>query len=204
MTDTDPRTYAETYLEEAQRALGELDVGPIESLVAALAQLRERHGRLFVVGLGGSAAHASHAAADLRMLCGVQAFCPTDNIAEFTARMNDDGSEETIAGWLIGSCMGAGDGLLVLSVGGGDEQKGISTAIVRAIAVSEEMGAYRWCIVGRDGGLAATKCEIVIRIPVVSWERVTAHTESVCASVWHLAATHPALALRRPKWESTE
>jgi D-sedoheptulose 7-phosphate isomerase len=195
-------SFAESYLAETAAIAGQLDVATIERLATALAGVRERGGRLFVLGVGGSAAHASHAACDFRKLCGFEAYAPTDNVAELTARTNDDGWEDVFASWLRGSRLGGQDALLVFSVGGGDEARKVSENLVRAIDVARGMGASVFGVVGRDGGYVQRTADVSVLVPTVNEERVTAHTEGMCAVVWHLLVSHPALRAATPKWES--
>lgn len=191
------------YLSEAGDILAMIDRAAIDRLAGAIAAVRSRAGRLFVAGLGGSAAHAMHAASDFRMLCDVLATSPTDNIAEFTARMNDYGAHDSIAGWLRTSKLSPADSLLVLSVGGGDEDRDISTPLVRAMDFARAQGADVFAIVGRDGGHAGSVANPAVVIPTVAEARVTPHVEGTCAIVWHLLVSHPALASRPGMWERT-
>ncbi len=195
-------SFSETYLAETAEIVGRLDAGSVERLAAALAAIREGGGRLFVLGVGGSAAHASHAAADFRKLCGLEAYAPTDNVAELTARINDDGWDGSLASWLDGSRLGARDAVLVFSVGGGSEERGVSVNLVRALETARRVGAKIFGVVGRDGGYTSTVADESVVIPVVSDDRVTPHTEGMCAVVWHLLVSHPALQAATAKWES--
>ena len=195
-------SFAECYLAETAAIAAQLDAEAIERMAVELAAVRDRGGRLFVLGVGGSAAHASHAACDFRKLCGFEAYAPTDNIAELTARTNDDGWEDVFAAWLEGSRLEARDGVLVFSVGGGDAERGVSANLVRAIDLAREAGAKTFGVVGRDGGYVGRTADVCIVVPTVNEERVTAHTEGMCAVVWHLLVSHPALLAATPKWES--
>jgi len=195
-------SFSETYLAETAEIVGRLDAGSVERLAEALAAIREGGGRLFVLGVGGSAAHASHAAADFRKLCGLEAYAPTDNVAELTARINDDGWDGALASWLDGSRLGASDAVLVFSVGGGSEERGVSVNLVRALETARRVGAKIFGVVGRDGGYTSTVADESVVIPVVSDDRVTPHTEGMCAVVWHLLVSHPALQAATAKWES--
>ncbi len=195
-------SFSETYLAETAEIVGRLDAGSVERLAGALAAIREGGGRLFVLGVGGSAAHASHAAADFRKLCGLEAYAPTDNVAELTARINDDGWDGALASWLDGSRLGASDAVLVFSVGGGSEERGVSVNLVRALETARRVGAKIFGVVGRDGGYTSTVADESVVIPVVSDDRVTPHTEGMCAVVWHLLVSHPALQAATAKWES--
>jgi D-sedoheptulose 7-phosphate isomerase len=177
-------------------------VQAVERLATALAVVREDGGRLFILGVGGSAAHASHAACDFRKLCGLEAYAPTDNVAELTARANDDGWETVFASWLEGSRLDRRDAVLVFSVGGGNEESGVSVNLVRALEIAHRAGARVFGIVGRDGGHTRAVADECILIPVASEDRITAHTEGMCAVIWHLLVSHPKLQAATPKWES--
>jgi D-sedoheptulose 7-phosphate isomerase len=190
------------YLEDARRALGRIDAAAIERMVAVLASLREQGGRLFVLGVGGGAANASHLVGDFRTVCGLEAYAPSDNAAELTARTNDEGWESAYAEWLRGSRLHAGDVVLVLSVGGGDAERSVSANLVRALEHAQRVGARICGIVGRLGGYTAQVAEACVVVPTVDRDAVTAHTEALQAVVWHLMATHPALRQRPMKWES--
>lgn len=195
-------SFAETYLAETATIVAQIDAAVIERLATALASVRDSGGRLFVLGVGGSAAHASHAAGDFRKLCGLEAYAPTDNVAELTARVNDEGWEGVFAAWLEGSRLGARDAVLVFSVGGGSEEHGVSVNLVRALEAARRVGAQVFGVVGRDGGYTRTVANECVLIPVASGDRVTPHTEGMCAVVWHLLVSHPALRANAAKWES--
>jgi D-sedoheptulose 7-phosphate isomerase len=195
-------TFTETYLEETAQIVAALDTAAIDRVADAIAEVRERGGRLFVLGVGGSAAHASHAVCDFRKLCGIEAYAPTDNAAELTARTNDEGWETVFASWLAGARLEARDGVLVFSVGGGSVEQGVSANLVRAIDAARAAGATVLGIVGRDGGHTREAADACILVPVVHDDRVTPHTEGICAVLWHLLVSHPALARATPKWES--
>lgn len=196
------RSYAERYLSEAREILEGLDALVLESMAEALASLRERGGRLFFLGVGGGAAHASHAVNDFRKLAGIEAYSPADNVSELTARTNDEGWDSTFAEYLRGSRLGPRDGVFVFSVGGGSLERGISGNIVRALELAREVGAGIFGVVGRDGGYTAQVADHCIVVPTVDAERVTPHTESFQAVVWHLLVTHPRLQRHGMKWES--
>ncbi len=183
-------------------SLEALDRGAIEQVAAGLRDVRDRGGRLFILGVGGSAAHASHAVNDFRKLCGFEAYCPTDNVSELTARTNDDGFDETFSAWLRGSRISARDAVLVYSVGGGDRERGVSTNIVRALEVAADVGAGVFGIVGRDGGHTARVADAAVIVPPLFSERITPHTEGLCAVIWHLLVSHPLLQAETAKWES--
>jgi D-sedoheptulose 7-phosphate isomerase len=195
-------TFAESYLRETQRILGALDADRIEAVARDLAAVRDRGGRLFVLGVGGSAGHAGHAVNDFRKLCGFEAYAPTDNVSELTARTNDEGWDSVFSAWLEGSRLSAEDALLVLSVGGGDVALNVSPNIVRAIELAQKLGAGVHGIVGRDGGYTAVAATSCVVIPPLFAERITPHTEGLCAVVWHLLVSHPVLQRDATKWES--
>lgn len=195
-------SFADTYLEETARIIERLDRDGLERMAEALASVRDSGGRLFVLGVGGSAAHASHAVNDFRKLCEFEAYAPTDNVSELSARVNDDGWESVFAAWLAGSRLRAGDGVLVFSVGGGDAEQNVSANLVRALDHAREVGARIFGIVGRDGGYTARVADECIVIPPLYDERVTPHTEGLCAVVWHLLVSHPALQRQGTHWES--
>jgi D-sedoheptulose 7-phosphate isomerase len=194
--------FAGTYLAETAEIVSRLDRSEIESLAQQLAATRDGGGRLFLLGVGGSAGHASHAANDFRKLCGLESYAPTDNVSELTARINDDGWETSYAEWLRGSRLGSNDAVLVFSVGGGDVDQNVSANLVRAIEFAQEAGAKVFGIVGRDGGHTRRVADASVVIPTASEERVTPHTEGLCAVLWHLLVSHPALARHATKWES--
>jgi len=171
-------------------------------VATGLARVRADGGRLFVLGVGGSAGHASHAVNDFRKLCGFEAYAPTDNVSELTARINDEGWETSFVEWLRGSRLRQGDGILVFSVGGGNREREISMNLVRAIEHAREVGARIFGIVGRDGGTTRALADACVIIPTVAAERVTPHTEGMCAVVWHLLVSHPELQRSPTKWES--
>jgi D-sedoheptulose 7-phosphate isomerase len=194
--------FAATYLEETVAIVRALDAAAIERLAAGLAQVRDAGGRLFLLGVGGSAGHAGHAVNDFRKLCGFEAYAPTDNVSELTARINDEGFESAFAEWLKVSRLQPRDGLLIFSVGGGDAVKNISACLVRAVELARQVGARVFGVVGRDGGFTARAADACVVIPPLQAERITPHTEGLCAVVWHLLVSHPALQRQRTKWES--
>jgi D-sedoheptulose 7-phosphate isomerase len=195
--------FSETYLDETAAIVSRVDRGQIERLATGLANVRDRGGRLFIVGVGGSAGHASHAVNDFRKICGLETYTPTDNVSELTARVNDDGWETTFSSWLRGSRIGERDALLVLSVGGGSREKNVSVNVVNALELARAAGAAVYGIVGRDGGFTAQVADACVIVPPLYPERVTAHTEGVCAVIWHLLVSHPLLQREQMKWEST-
>jgi D-sedoheptulose 7-phosphate isomerase len=190
------------YLQEVGEIARAIDLAAVEALVVELRQARERGGRVFVVGVGGSAANASHLVNDLRKLCGIEAYAPTDNVAELTARTNDDGWAATFSGWLEVSRLGERDLLLVLSVGGGDAARNISPNLVKALELAQARGARIGGIVGRDGGATLRLAHACVVVPSAAAERVTPHTEAFQAVIAHLLVSHPELQLAAAKWES--
>jgi D-sedoheptulose 7-phosphate isomerase len=195
-------TYTERYLEEVAEISKGLDPSSIDRIVAGLAALRKRNGRLFLLGVGGSAGNCSHAANDFRKIVGIESYAPTDNVSELTARINDDGWDSVFANWLKVSRLTENDMVFVLSVGGGDLERNISPNLVRALQYAKEVGASICGIVGRDGGYTATVASAYVIIPTVNSETVTAHTEAFQAVVWHLLVSHPTLRASQMKWES--
>jgi len=195
--------YSEKYRDEAIRILQQLDVAEIEGMAALLANLRERQGRLFLLGVGGGAANCSHAVNDFRKLCGIESYAPTDNVSELTARTNDEGWASVFVEWLRTSKLSARDAVFVFSVGGGSLEKNISANLVSALQHARQVGAQVLGIVGRDGGFTAEVADACVIIPTVNPETVTPHTEAFQALVWHLLVSHPALKLVSGKWERT-
>lgn len=195
-------TFSESYVNEAITVLQSTDRAAIEACAAGLASVRDRGGRLFILGVGGSAGHASHAVNDFRKICGFEAYTPTDNVSELTARTNDEGWETTFSQWLIGSRLSADDGILVFSVGGGDVEHKVSTNIVLALQLAKERGASIYGVVGRDGGFTATVADACVVLPPLFADHVTPHTEGLTAVIWHLFVSHPALQSMPTRWES--
>ena len=193
-------THAETYLAEAQRVLAALDRAAVESVADELAAVRDRGGRLFVLGVGGGAGHASHAVTDFRKLCGIEAYAPTDNVSELTARVNDEGWPTAYSEWLKVSRLGSRDLVFVFSVGGGNLEANVSPNLVHALELARTVGARIAGIVGRDGGDTARHANACVVIPTVNPATVTPHTEGTQAVVWHLLVSHPKLQLRATKW----
>jgi D-sedoheptulose 7-phosphate isomerase len=195
--------FIKQHLNETVQIINQIDPIQINSAINRLATLRSEGGRLFIIGVGGSAANASHAVNDFRKISGIESYSPTDNVSEITARTNDEGWETTFYEWLITSQMGERDCLMVLSVGGGDLERNISANIVRAVRLANERRTDIIGIVGRDGGYTAKNASITILIPTVNPESVTPHSESMQAVVWHLMVSHPLLSLKTAKWESS-
>ncbi|MBX7099725.1 MAG: SIS domain-containing protein [Myxococcaceae bacterium] len=194
--------FAQQFLAETLQAVQQLDAAQIEATAVELAAVRERGGRLFILGVGGSAGHAGHAVNDFRKLCGIETYAPTDNVSELTARTNDEGWETTFAAWLQVSRLSAKDALLIFSVGGGNREKNVSPNLVRAIELAQKVGAPVLGIVGRDGGFTKKAAKACVLIPTVNPEHVTPHTEGLCAVVWHLLVSHPTVKQSATKWES--
>jgi D-sedoheptulose 7-phosphate isomerase len=190
------------YLADAARILAQLDAGAIERTVGLLAALRERGGRLFFLGVGGSAANAAHAVNDFRKIAQIESYAPTDNVSELTARTNDEGWETVFVQWLRGSHLSRRDLVFVLSVGGGDLEKNISPNLVRALEYARAVGATVCGIVGRNGGYTAKVADACVIVPTVNPATVTPHAEAFQAVVWHLMVSHPALRAVETKWES--
>jgi D-sedoheptulose 7-phosphate isomerase len=198
------RAFAASFLDETTAIVRALDVDSIEAVAAGLNGIREGGGRLFILGVGGSAGHASHAVNDFRKICGLEAYAPTDNVSELTARINDDGWDSSFAEWLNGSRLSSRDGLLIFSVGGGNRDRQVSVNLVRAIELAETVGAQVFGIVGRDGGYTRQRATACVVIPPLYEDHITPHTEGLCAVVWHLLVSHPALQVEQTKWESVE
>jgi D-sedoheptulose 7-phosphate isomerase len=194
--------YVDQYIEEAIQILKKIDRVTIDQMVELMVDLRQRDGRLFILGVGGGAGHASHAVCDFRKIAMIEAYTPIDNITELTARMNDDGWETVFINWLKESKLGPKDMILVFSVGGGDAERNISANIVRALQYAQKVGATICGIVGRDGGFTARVADACLVIPAINPATVTAHTESFQALVWHLLVSHPKLKAVEMKWES--
>jgi D-sedoheptulose 7-phosphate isomerase len=197
-------TYARQHLAEAISILGQLDPSTLERMVDLLAGVRSRGGRLFILGVGGSAANASHAVNDFRKLCDFEAYAPSDNVAELTARTNDEGWPTVFAGWLRTSRLRAEDAVLVLSVGGGSLEKNVSPNLVAALKLAKERGATVLGIVGKDGGHTAQVADACCIIPTVNADTITPHQEAMQAVVWHLFVSHPKLKTQQTKWESVD
>jgi D-sedoheptulose 7-phosphate isomerase len=197
-------TYVKQYIEEAMLILNQLDQSAIERTADLLYQLRERAGRLFLLGVGGGAGHASHAVCDFRKIAQIEAYSPSDNVSELTARVNDDGWESCYSNWLRGCRLNNADMIFVFSVGGGDARKNISANLVRALDYAREVGARICGVVGRDGGYTAQVADACVLIPVVNSSTITPHTESFQAMIWHLLVSHPKLKIAEMKWESVQ
>jgi D-sedoheptulose 7-phosphate isomerase len=195
-------SYSDQHLREAAEIVSKIDPAVCEKAVELLAAVRKQGGRLFVLGVGGSAANASHAVNDFRKLACIESYAPTDNVSELTARTNDDGWSSVFTEWLKGSRLNEKDAILVLSVGGGDLERNVSPNLVSALQLARERGSAILGIVGRDGGYTARIADVVILIPTVNRATVTPHTEAFQALIWHLWISHPVLKLADTKWES--
>jgi D-sedoheptulose 7-phosphate isomerase len=197
-------SFTKKYLEESLEIVRKLDAATIEAMAEGLASVRDGGGRLFILGVGGSAGHAGHAVNDFRKLCAFEAYAPTDNVSELTARVNDEGWDTCFVEWLRGSRLRAADGVLVFSVGGGNREKNVSVNLVRSLELAREVGAKVFGIVGRDGGFTKQASTACVLIPTVAAERTTPHTEGFAAVVWHLLVSHPKLQRAPTKWESVK
>jgi D-sedoheptulose 7-phosphate isomerase len=197
-------TYTGQHLAEATEILGRFDIEAIERTAALLAETRARGGRLFLLGVGGSAANCSHAVNDFRKICGFEAYAPTDNVSELTARTNDEGWASVFIEWLKVSRLKKDDCVFVFSVGGGNVEKNVSPNLVSALQYAKETGATILGVVGRDGGYTAQVADACVIVPTVNPSNVTPHTEAFQAVVWHLLVSHPALKVSQTKWESTK
>ncbi|MGH7997250.1 MAG: SIS domain-containing protein [Opitutaceae bacterium] len=195
--------YSQQHLQETAEILSRIDPDDCERCVAELRAARDRGGRLFILGVGGSAANASHAVNDFRKIAGIEAYAPTDNVSELTARTNDEGWASVFAEWLRGSRIAARDLVLVLSVGGGNLEKNVSANLVAAVRLAKEVGARVIGIVGKDGGATAKAADARVIVPTVNPGNVTPHSEAFQAVIWHLFVSHPVLKVNPTKWEST-
>src|SRR4051794_14875339 len=196
-------TFSEHFLADTVSILGQIDAADVEAVVAVMRATRDDGGRLFFLGSGGGAGHASHATCDFRKLAGFEAYCVSDNVSELTARVNDDGWDGAYASWLAASRLRRGDCLFVFSVGGGDAKRGISTNLVRAMDLALEVGASIVGVAGRDGGHLRRVADAGVVVPTVEAANVTAQAEGFQALFWHLLIMHPDLCASTPKWEST-
>ena len=195
-------TYSEKHLNEVRQIIESIDVEAIESMVELLAQVRTDGGRLFFLGVGGSAGNCSHAVNDFRKIAGFESYAPTDNVSELTARTNDEGWDTVFSEWLKTSRLSERDAVFVFSVGGGDLEKNISPNLVRALQYAKAVGAGITGVVGRDGGFTATVADVCVIVPTVNPETITPHAEAFQAVVWHLLVSHPGLKVSETKWES--
>ncbi len=198
------RDYINSYLGEVGEIAGKLDREEINRMIAVLKDVRERKGRLFIIGIGGGAGHASHAVNDFRKLAGIEAYSPVDNVSELTARANDDGFNTIFSNWLSGSRIDGDDAVMVFSVGGGNAEKNVSANIVAALDTAKKAGAKVVGVVGRDGGYTKKVADACLVVPVANPENVTPHTEAFQAVVWHLIVSHPKFRMQEGKWESVQ
>ena len=197
-------SFTRDFLAEVKQITEQLDVAAIEKAAEELSRIRERGGRLFILGVGGSAGNAGHAVNDFRKICGFEAYAPTDNVSELKPRTNDEVWPTSFSEWLKGSRINAKDGLLIFSVGGGNLEKNVSPNLVNAIQVAKSVGAAVVGIVGRDGGYTAKEGTAVVIVPTVNPTHVTPHSEAFQAVIWHLLVSHPKLKVAQTKWESTK
>jgi D-sedoheptulose 7-phosphate isomerase len=197
-------SFTKQFLAEVQQVTAQLNEAAIEKCADELAAIRSRGGRLFILGVGGSAGNAGHAVNDFRKICGFEAYAPTDNVSELTARTNDEGWATVFSEWLKGSRINAKDGLLIFSVGGGNLEKNVSPNLVSAIQLAKSVGASVIGIVGRDGGFTAKEATACVIVPTVNATHVTPHSEAFQGIVWHLLVSHPKLKVAQTKWESTK
>jgi D-sedoheptulose 7-phosphate isomerase len=195
-------SYATQHLQETAEIVAKINPADCEKCVAELRGVRERGGRLFILGVGGSAANASHAVNDFRKIAGLECYAPTDNVSELTARTNDDGWASVFVEWLRGSRLNGKDALLILSVGGGNVEKNVSPNLVTALRFARQVGARVIGLLGRDGGYTATVADACVIVPTVNPSNVTPHSEAFQAVLWHLFVSHPDLKVNQTKWES--
>jgi len=189
-----------TYFSQVKLIADQIDKEEINKLAKALLKIREKEGRLFFLGVGGSAGNCSHAVNDFRKLCGIESYAPTDNVSELTARINDDGWDVALAAWLKASRLDENDAIFILSVGGGNSEKNVSVNLIRAIEYAKQKSAAVFGIVGRDGGYTKKAGEVVVVVPVVDEKLVTPHSEAFQAVVWHCLVSHPMLQIQATKW----
>jgi D-sedoheptulose 7-phosphate isomerase len=196
-------SYAEQHLREAAEIINRIDVGAVERVATLLAGIKAEGGRLFFLGVGGSAGNCSHAVNDFRKIVGIESYAPTDNVSELTARTNDEGWATIFVEWLKTSRLNARDGLFIFSVGGGNIEKNISPNLVEALKYGKSVGAKITGVVGRDGGYTAKVADVCVVVPTVNQDTVTPHSEAFQAVIWHLLVSHPALKTNQTKWESS-
>ena len=196
--------FIEEYISNSKLILDQLDRSEIAGMVSIIKDTRENEGRLFIIGVGGGAGHASHAVNDFRKICGVESYSPSDNVSELTARVNDDGWDTSYVNWLMGSKLRETDSLLVFSVGGGNLEKKVSVNIVKSLQYAKEVGSKVCGIVGKDGGYTSEVADACVVIPPLDPDNITPHTEGFQALVWHLLVSHPELQKYEMKWESVD
>lgn len=197
-------TYISRFLRESAQIAEQIDQQQVQGIIDVLVETRDNNGRLFILGVGGSAGNATHAVNDFRKIANIECYTPTDNVSELTARVNDDGWDTCFSRWLQGSHLRKGDALLVFSVGGGNIEKNVSANIVRALELAQKVGAKITGIVGRDGGYTARVADAAVLIPTISDDTLTPHAESFQAVVWHMIVSDPQLKANEMKWESTK
>jgi D-sedoheptulose 7-phosphate isomerase len=197
-------SFSRAFLDESIEVIRRISADDVDRVATGLGSARDGGGRLFILGVGGSAGHASHAVNDFRKICGFEAYTPTDNVSELTARVNDEGWDSCFSEWLKGSRINGNDAVLVFSVGGGSVEKQVSVNLVRAIDEARNAGAKVFGIVGKDGGYTKQVADACVLIPIVNNDRITPHTEGLAAVVWHLLVSHPALKMKQTKWESVK
>ena len=202
MTDQQ-QEYIRQYMDEVCKIAKNISYEAITRLVEELVALRERGGRLFILGVGGSAGNATHAVNDFRKIVAIESYTPTDNVSELTARINDDGWDSCFAKWLRGCRLSSNDGVMIFSVGGGDMEKNVSVNLVKALQYSQQVEAKIFGIVGRDGGYTNTVADVCVVVPAVNSNTITPHAEAFQSVVWHLLVSHPSLKVNEMKWEST-
>jgi D-sedoheptulose 7-phosphate isomerase len=193
-------SFVTNFFEEAQTICKDIDTDSIEALAKALAEVRKNKGRMFILGVGGSAGNAGHAVNDFRKLCGIETYAPTDNVSELTARTNDEGWESVFEGWLKVSNLSKNDAIFILSVGGGNAEKNVSANLIKSIDLAQSVGAKIFGIVGRPDGYTHQKADVCILIPMVNDKLVTPHSEAFQAVVWHCLVSHPDLQINSTKW----
>ncbi len=196
-------SYSKQHLREASQIISRIDTVAVEKIATLLAKVRDRGGRLFFLGVGGSAGNCSHAVNDFRKIVGIESYAPTDNVSELTARTNDEGWDTVFVEWLRTSRLGDKDAVFVFSVGGGSLEKNVSPNLVRALQFAREVGAGITGVVGRDGGFTASVADACVIVPTVNPETITPHSEAFQAVIWHLLVSHPVLKAYDTKWEST-
>lgn len=196
-------SYSKQHLQEASQIISQIDIDAVEKIATLLAKVREQQGRLFFLGVGGSAGNCSHAVNDFRKIVGIESYAPTDNVSELTARTNDEGWDTVFVEWLRTSRLADKDVVFVFSVGGGNLEKNVSPNLVRALEFAREVGAGITGVVGRDGGFTATVADVCVIVPTVNPETITPHSEAFQAVIWHLLVSHPVLKAHDTKWEST-
>ena len=196
--------YIQQHFEETVKIISEIDINKIEKMISLLKTLRDNKGRLFILGVGGSASNSSHAVNDFRKICNIEAYSPTDNVSELTARTNDEGWDTVFQKWLQGSKLNNKDCIFVLSVGGGNKEKNVSVNLIKALEFAKKIGTSIIGIVGRDGGFTAKIADACCIIPTVNTQNITPHSESFQAVVWHLMVSHPMLKVEETKWESVK